>query len=89
MAEFTDRDKATTSFTDRSLPSSDIRLVGDLSEDDWIVLLGFSPVFDTPIPQCGGRLFGDLAFNDTIDLRALIFTDKAMAETVFTDRDIE
>ncbi len=85
---FDPRTQPSASFTGRPANSGYTRLFGDMSEDDFIVLLGFSPSDETVIQQAGGKLYGDLVELDVIDVSGLAFTARVAPSGSFTPRDL-
>jgi hypothetical protein len=67
MTTFTNKPKSSTSFANRDILSG-IRVVGDMSEQDFITLLGSAPTFGTMINGVvgGNKTFGELTFEDRI-----------------------
>lgn len=67
MTTFTDKPKSSTSFSNREIVSG-VRTVGDMSENDWIELLGSAPTFGDMINSVvgGNKTFGDLTFEDRL-----------------------
>lgn len=80
---WSNRTRAASAFANRIIQSG-ITLVGNLSELDFIAMLGFAPEESTPIPGTGGKTFGQLKITDTI--RAPIFRNRSANSTDWANR---
>lgn len=89
MTSFTNRSKASTSFSNRE-NASGTRVVGDMSEQDFIDLLGAAPDFDTVIPGVvgGDKTFGELTFEDVLFAPASLWTDRSKSGASWSNRSI-
>lgn len=90
MSTFTNRTKPETSFANREITSG-MRVVGDMTEQDFITLLGSAPGFDTDIPGVvdGPKTFGELTFLDRLFAPSSLWAFLSRASSSWSNRALE